>query len=117
MLPELTLLYYAVSIVGGGIAFATFWMALSSRITKAQSTADAVTKQAAANSVVLAAMRESFTAYREQAAERFATHSQLTVLESEMSKTLLGITSRLDTMQRDMYARLDTIVGLVKSGK
>jgi hypothetical protein len=106
--------YLILVSAGFAIAFATFWIKHGNEIGKlnvlAQHADDAVRRV----SISLDTTRQELSAFRERASERFATHVQLTTVESEVNKSLLAIGTRLDTIQRDLNARLDILVGLVR---
>ena len=74
----------------------SFWMALSSRLTKAESAADIASKIVTDNTKILTELSHSYTGFREQVAKEYIHRSTMIEVEDRLSKSIDRLGDRFD---------------------
>lgn len=105
--------------VVAGISVVVFWMNLSDRITKANSSAESALQVAAESEEAMKAANERITAlsanfslYREQAVEKFVTHHAITEVEKRLVESQAKSEQRLVDAIEGLNKRLDRMIEL-----
>jgi len=99
------------------LAVVGFWMNLSDRITKANSSAEAALQVAAEAEEGLkecnervTALAANFSLYREQAVEKFVTHHAITEVEKRLVESQAKTEQRLVDALAGLNERLDRLI-------
>ena len=99
------------------LAVVGFWMNLSDRITKANSSAEAALQVAAEAEEGLkecnervTALAAKFSLYREQAVEKFVTHHAITEVEKRLVESQAKTEQRLVDALAGLNERLDRLI-------
>lgn len=77
-------------------AFATFWMSISSRLTKAETNSEDAVKDIAKNCEKLNALSASYTAFREKVAAEYIHRQVMVEVEERMTAAIDRLGDRFD---------------------
>lgn len=77
-------------------AFATFWMSISSRLTKAETNAEEAVKDIAKNCEKINALNASYTAFREKVAADYIHRQVMGEVEDRLTAAIDRLGERFD---------------------
>ncbi len=80
------------------IAIIGFWMTLSSRLTKAETVAEAAQRHSSVAIERLAVMNQSYTDFREKVATEYIHRQTMIDVEDRLSKAIDRLSDRFDTL-------------------
>jgi len=119
-----------IGAISGGviavIAFIGFWMTISDRITKADAAAKSALQVAAESEEAVkdcnarvTTLSANFSLYREQAVEKFVTHTAITEVEKRLVESQAKTEQRLVDALDGLNKRLDRLIeaGLQRSSR